>query len=340
MNKEIWVLYHEGILAEAAARFGTSADQTTKLGDPASFVYEYAIDGTFYMLKITHTARNSPEHLMGELEWLNYLADNGVAVSRAVPSIHQRMIESIPAADGQFLAVSYEKAPGKSIGPEEWHEEMFRKWGQALGRMHSLAKQYRPSNPAFKRREWHEEDAFNLQVYIPADQSRVLEAFEELMERLHALPTSADSYGLIHIDLHQFNFFWHDGEIVVFDFDDCMYGWFVADIAMAVYYALEMPQIPYDNKTEFTGYFLQHFLNGYRQEHDLDSWWLQHIPDFLAMRKIVTYCVMHQEAELNGGVDEELRKLVADTRTAIENGTPITEFDFFSLERGDEAGQD
>ena len=52
-----------------------------------SYVYECKRDGKSYILKITHTIHRRPNHILGELEFINFLADGGVTVPprRAIP---------------------------------------------------------------------------------------------------------------------------------------------------------------------------------------------------------------------------------------------------------------
>lgn len=154
MIQEIREMFHEGILEEAAKRHGASMDQVRFLKDAENYVYEFGKDNKPCILKITHTIRRHPDYIMGELEWLNYLADRGLNVSRAVPSAKGNLMESIPADKGHFLAIAYEKAQalGKTVGEKDWNESFFQTWGKYVGRMHSLTKQYQWSHPAYKRR--------------------------------------------------------------------------------------------------------------------------------------------------------------------------------------------
>lgn len=76
--------FSEAVEKEAAVRYGIT--ELKEFGGFESFVYEFERDGKSYILKITHTIRRSEAYIMGEIDWLNYLADGGVAVARAVPS--------------------------------------------------------------------------------------------------------------------------------------------------------------------------------------------------------------------------------------------------------------
>jgi len=48
---------------------------------------------------------------------------------------------------------------------------------------------------------------------------------------------------LIHADIHPWNLMWHNGELAVFDFDDCVIGLPAQDVAVTVYYFDEQEHI-------------------------------------------------------------------------------------------------
>jgi len=103
------------------------------------------------------------------------------------------------------------------------------------------------------------------------------------------LPKDRAGYGLIHQDAHGGNFFIKDGAITLFDFDDCMYGWFIYDIAMVLFYAA----LGKEDMAAFTKTFMGDFLQGYAQENMLDPPWLPEIPHFLKLREIDLYAIIH-----------------------------------------------
>jgi Ser/Thr protein kinase RdoA (MazF antagonist) len=46
---------------------------------------------------------------------------------------------------------------------------------------------------------------------------------------------------IIHADIHGWNLMWHEGQLSIFDFDDCGFGVEAQDIAVALYY-LDSPE--------------------------------------------------------------------------------------------------
>ena len=109
-------LYTDAIRDDAMRRFAFTPVSLDILPDAShSYVYDCTRDGKPYILKITHTIHRRPHNILGELEFINFLADGGVTVPRAIPSINGRLVETIPPEDGQdgdFIIVAYEKAPG------------------------------------------------------------------------------------------------------------------------------------------------------------------------------------------------------------------------------------
>ena len=67
-------LYSDTIRTEAMRRFGLTAVSLDILPDAShSYVYECKRDGKSYILKITHTIHRRPNHILGELEFINFL---------------------------------------------------------------------------------------------------------------------------------------------------------------------------------------------------------------------------------------------------------------------------
>ena len=303
MITEIAELYDEAVAREACRRFGFR--HWKSLGGFESYVYECRRDGQRYILKITHTLRRTPDYIRGELEFVGCLADRGVPTSSAVESRPGELVEAIDATRGQFLAYAFEKSSGRSIGASDWGPELFSDWGRLMGRMHSLSKDFRPSDQRFRRQQWHEEDTLRIERYVPASETALHEKAAALFARLHALPRDRDSYGLTHGDLHHRNILLDGSDIHPYDFDDCEYSWFASDIAIALYYAAGLdsdtvlaPWTDMDRRS-FCAHFLNHFMSGYRTENSLDPQWLRQVPDFLRLRALIMYVIGLQHLDVD-----------------------------------------
>ena len=64
--------------------------------------------------------------------------------------------------------------------------------GGMMGRMHALAKGYRPGQPEWKRHSWNEEVEGAAEKFLPASDQIVIGKFNDLLKYLHTLPRDRD----------------------------------------------------------------------------------------------------------------------------------------------------
>ena len=298
MIPETKKIFSDAIFSDAAIRFGAKPKATKDLGGFESFVYEFERNGNAYILKITHSNRRTKNYLLGELEFVNFLAQHGVNTPPAIPSTNGNLVEIIPASKGYFLAYAFEKANGQLIEPSNWGNNLLFEWGKVLGQMHRLTKDYQPSLPVYKRQEWYNDDLYaNRKKYISKHYTAALHTFDDLLTAIQLLPKNKDNYGLTHADLHQGNFFiTNAGSIIPFDFDDCEYHYFINDIAIVLYHLAK------SNKFDFfqqdiaanTHFFLQHFMEGYRTQNQLYDFSMEKLRLFLRLRHALFLTLYHQ----------------------------------------------
>lgn len=74
-----------------------------------------------------------------------------------------------------------------------------------------------------------------IEERVPEQLPRVCEKLVTLLGELRALPRTPDGSGMIDADFNDGNFTVDDatGDLTVFDFDDCYYGWFAYELASA-----------------------------------------------------------------------------------------------------------
>ena len=329
MDKMIKQAYNECIYAEALERFGVQSEQVKALDGFESFIYEYTKDGREYILRVSHSSRRSANMIKGETEWINYLVDRGVSASRAISSLNGTLVEIIEAGDAAnsyFSAASFVKAPGGRPMREDWQNGLMVTLGQTLGRMHALTKDYIPSDPAYRRPDWFLELAGFAEKYLPASDQIIIDKFNQLREHLKTLPTDRDAFGLVHIDAHGGNFFLDQGKITLFDFDDCQYNWFAADLAIALFYVLSHDCTGAE-KLEHARKAYAQLLLGYSRENSLDPEWLKRIPLFLKQREIDLYICIHRSCDLED-LDPFCASFMANRREKIANDVPYVDIDF------------
>ncbi|MBN1287164.1 MAG: phosphotransferase [Anaerolineae bacterium] len=330
MEKRIKERYHDGILREAMQRYGVADGQIHLLDGFESFMYEFERAGAAYILRIGHSIRRSEALIQGEVDWLNHLADGGASVARAVLSQNGSLVEPIgDGCGGRFLATAFVKAAGRPPWETGWSAALYERYGQLLGRMHALSRRYELPDPAWKRPEWDDPINMDMEQWLPDSEAVAREKFTQVKAYLRALPKDPASYGLIHQDAHGANFFVDEaGNITLFDFDDCVYSWFIYDIAMVLFYMVTFE----DDPPAFTRWFMPHFLRGYAGENKLDPVWLKELPHFMKLREIDLYAVLHRSFDDPENVDDAwIKRYMTGRKHKIESDTPYIDFDFMSL---------
>jgi Ser/Thr protein kinase RdoA (MazF antagonist) len=328
MDQLIKNRYNDAILQEAMLRFGIPKEQIQFLDAVENFIYGYERDSKPYILRIAHNFRRSEALVQGEVDWINYLAVGGVTVSRAILSEAGKLVETIDDGHGgAFLATAFVKAPGQAPW-DLWTPELYRTYGQMLGRIHTLSKNYQPKQAEWKRPAWDDAIFEFVEQYLPESEALAKMKYREVCEVVNLLAKDADSYGLTHQDAHGNNFFVDEaGRITLFDFDECAYNWFVNDIAIALFYIVQDAQ----DWSTFTGEFLTHFLRGYVQACPLDPAWLTQIPAFLKIREIELYATMHRDFDVTNVSDVWCARFMTGRKERIEQDLPFIDFPFESL---------
>jgi Ser/Thr protein kinase RdoA (MazF antagonist) len=102
-------------------------------------------------------------------------------------------------------------------------------------------------------------------------------AIERVWATLRALGEGPEVFGLIHADLHQRNYLFHDGGVGAIDFDDCGYGHWLYDLAVTLNCLQSHPELPTLRAA---------LLAGYRRGRPLPAEHKQCLDAFLALRTI------------------------------------------------------
>lgn len=300
MEKTVEILLTDKLLLELFDKFSLRKNNFKKLGDFESYVYEVSHGETAKILRLTHSSHRNVGDIEAELDWMNFLYENGVNVPQPFESNQDNLVEEIQVEDGSyFYACVFSKASGRpvKINSPEFNPDLFYAWGKEMGKMHFVTKRYILKGNLKRRQNWDEEELLDLGKYIPSNETILVEKTQELIAEIRNLPSNKNNFGLIHTDMHSGNFFFDGKEIHVFDFDDSAYNWFASDIAIPLYYS-----ILYGNndksKTEirdFAKRFITAFMEGYQTENSLPEQWKEHLQYFLRLRDITLYSVLHKK---------------------------------------------
>ena len=321
MDRSIRERYRDAIRLEAMDRYGIGAQEIESWGGFESFIYRFTRGDEAFILRLTHTLRRSADLIRGEVDWINYLAANGLTVARAIPSKSGRLVEEIDDGLGDlFLATAFAFAPGRPPDEVNWTPALNEAYGRLLGRMHALAKRYEPAYPA-RRDRWPDHNEVEIPRLLEPHDPAAADCYRNLLRRVSTLPRDRDTYGIIHFDAHKGNFFVDGDTITLFDFDDCCYNWFANDIAMVIFYEVTNQDDP---AASFKA-FWPHFMRGYSAENDLAPEWAEIIQDFMTIREIDLYAVIMRSFGVTPGTIDELqhewpRRFMQDRQRRIAAG--------------------
>jgi Ser/Thr protein kinase RdoA (MazF antagonist) len=327
MQDEIVFLLTPELVDEAASRWGAT-EKAVLLDDVTNFVYEIKCQQERRILRLTHSSHHSEDEIMAELDWVNYLVQQGVTASRPLFSERNKQLTvCFPVQGSSFTAAVFEYAPGHFIDTsnrQEWNPSLFQTLGRTMGRMHRVTKQYHPRHLKKKRSHWFEEDTIqNASDYLPADQKQVATDLEELLQCFGHASQTVDDYGLVHNDVNPTNFHVNDGRITLFDFDDCAYNWFINDIAVTMpLYSKLFNKAGWE--AELKEFFCW-YMRGYEQENKLDEGWLEVLPDCLRLQNIITLVACHQSNVPNS----QYRSFYEQVLNIYQQGHPLFNFDFY-----------
>jgi Ser/Thr protein kinase RdoA (MazF antagonist) len=338
-REEIIRIHEQAVLNSASDLFGIGKDGLSLFGSYegcANLVYGYEHEGQSRILRISFRPDRTAELIHAELHFLNYLAENGVRVSRPVPSQNGELLETIWLEGIPLHVVSFVKGRGMRVPDNGYRyredapiEEYFQNWGRVLGQMHALTKGYQPVGGRVKRPVWFElhKSSLAIETRVPDRLPVVRDRIRSLLAEIKALPRDSDSYGLIHGDFNDGNFTvdYANGDITVFDFDDCCYFWFVYELASAweggvgrvMFRGLE-------ERKAFMDRYMDQVLAGYARENELPpERWMVRLPLFVKLIQVEEFLHFVQYID---DPDEEMQAHLNYKIKCIEDDLPYMGF--------------
>ena len=205
-----------------------------------------------------------------------------------------------------------------SAAPRPVH---LRRLGSAMARLHNHAAQWHPP-PGFVRIRWDWETFFgDTMIYgginaadvwdlLPGDLrhrfARVASGMRDVMTHLGE---GAGDFGLIHADLHLDNVLFWRGEARVIDFDDCGFGYWLYDIAVALW------ELRY--RTDYED-FRSALIEGYTQHRPLPPGGLEHLDDFIAAREVAIGLWFAGTAQVNPAFRAELDQVQEEIGRSLD----------------------
>ncbi|MDR9856206.1 phosphotransferase [Paenibacillus sp. VCA1] len=282
------------------------------LGGYFNNVYEITSEVPI-VVKIFNREFNTEQEILSEIEWTQFLHENGVNVSIPIIINGESYINNL--ANDLFF-VAYEKVKGThiDINGEDWNEQLFKQWGKGMGTMHSLSKKYKGK---YKRPEWNEHKIY--QMSMDSFDSKIKEKWEQCLENIKSMGKSEELYGIIHGDLNHHNFIYDKGEITYIDFGDSEFNWFAYDIAIAIYHASQTIK-DRTQRDQFASIFFNSFIEGYLMENSVNEI-LKHVDFFVDFRHLYSFVYHNQFSQKDQLNRQQLKYLEEMGQTIIKEKT-------------------
>lgn len=225
--------------------------------------------GVKYALRININSTRTLENMRAEVEWVRHLnRTSGIHTPTPIANLaDQYIVSELHADSGQTLyGVMYTWLEGEELGDEPTLSQL-HEVGKAIAILHQESTDFTLGTdaklPRFDDFFWGTED------YLFSDKSLLTKEECDLIQQAHHLimQYTKELYAnspvhIIHADFHGWNLMWNEGNLSIFDFDDCGFGLEAQDLAVALYY-LDTPEQD------------QALLNGYKS--------VKPLPDYSAL---------------------------------------------------------
>ncbi len=253
-----------------------------------------------YVLRVSALGDRTQEDYEAETEFVHYLAEHGAPVADVIPSKKGKLVECLVSKSGvrnmanaECFVSLFAYAKGVLLSENGYHyregapiTELFYNMGKTIGAIHRLSKQYRPKH---KRQQYF--DKYNMEYIgkvIPDAYAELKAAIADRLEKFKALPMDPESYGLVHFDFSDGNYHvdLSDGAITTFDFDNCIYCWYLFDLAHLWTHGVGWCMWIEDGEERLKfmkEYYFATVLDGYRSETSLPENLLEQLQLFIDM---------------------------------------------------------
>ncbi|RWZ54526.1 protein kinase [Halobacillus fulvus] len=264
-----------------------------------------AEEGTYFARISNHKSFNAQ---LEEVRYTDFLYQEGLGVSPTIPSINGNVVERITLEHNEILTVLYKSAPGAHLPRNEWNEDVLKELGRQIGKLHRLSKKFEEQQTIRYINDWQDNDEYDFLTYIPKEESGIRERASEVLSSIKAIPKNDSNYGLLHGDLWLENILVDKGlDLTMVDFQDCEKNFYIFDLAVPIYSAVEYSFVGGGNIIEYGKRITKAIIEGYQEEHVLSSDMLEKLPLFIKLKEIFEYNLMHMFWDIENLTEEQMR---------------------------------
>jgi len=241
-----------------------------------------------------------------EVRWTNFLYHRGIGVPKIIASLNDSFIETIRMEE-EKLAVVFQAAPGIHLPRSKWNSTVFKELGKQIGKMHRVTKDYLKHETTTYLKNWYENEEYDFLTYIPIEEITIREIAQTVLNNIKQLPQDLSTYGIIHGDLWLENILVDDSKITMIDFQDCEKHYYIKDLAVPIYSAMEFTFSGGENISDYGKSITSAILDGYKEENDLSSAVIEQLPLFMKLKELFEYSLMHMYWNSEALSEEQVR---------------------------------
>lgn len=273
------------IAIQAAALWDIPADAVSLVARRENTVYRAHKDGADYALRLHRPGYRTHAELLSELQWMEVLAQNGLAVPLPAPSTNGNLIEFLGDTPLSLLAWM-SGAPSGAGGRLDCENPLgfAQTLGRSMARLHDISDGWSLPN-GFTRPAWDLDgllgDAplwgpFWENPDLTPDQAGVLLRTRDKARKTLACMAPDLDFGLIHADIITENVLIDGDAVSLIDFDDGGWGFRMFELATFLMRFLDQPTYPA---------LRQALLKGYEKRSQIDP----EVLDFFILLRALTY---------------------------------------------------
>ncbi|WP_137169963.1 phosphotransferase enzyme family protein [Marinomonas sp. FW-1] len=250
-------------------------------------------EGERFALRIHRPGYHDYAALHSELQWMSALSDFGIETPEVIRTNAGELMTKviIPETNEDVYVDLFGWVDGTSLGADEGvlltaeeSRAMYHTIGEIAAQLHNQSSTWTLPE-GFKRHSWDLEGLvgeapfwgrfWELELLTSEQKDKIEKAKTKATEMLQGIEKTPDNYGLIHADFDPHNIMIEGGKIRPIDFDDAGFGWYMFELATALYFKQTEPH--YDVIKAAA-------IEGYRSKRDLPEEELALLDLFLVLR--------------------------------------------------------
>jgi len=275
--------------------YGLDVAEAKMLFSTRNYAFIFPDGKTVVRVSITGTAAGRGSAL-SEVMWVDELRRYSRTICASLPSKRNNYIEEFSGDKTLYRVACFKQAKGSQLSNGEDADNWFyMHLGDTVGRIHRASKEAAEAGIHYQRPDWIDLPLFHPETAVSMS-PEVRAKCQEIIDKVDALPTSLENYGMVHGDMTINNYYVDINNIWVFDFDDCNYNYYMYDIGTALsmwlFSGKNKPDVPRKKMLYETG-MLDSFKMGYERHIQLPETEWDNLELFMKLRFVYMNILMN-----------------------------------------------